>query len=493
MKNKHAFFLCAIVLFAFILRFYHIDKYGIWADEEYSVLEANGFSQIEIADHVPFTLQELQSHNTFASVVSSCIKVDGGNGIVYTIILHYWSGIFSNTDCSIRMLSLLMGLLSVIISYFLSIELFGNKNAALFTAFLVALTPVLVGYSQVSRAYMTAVFFSSSASLFFFKIVNHDKTNFFHLLWYALAAALSLLSHYSTIYILAAHLIIALYFRISLKKWICLSGCALAAAGLFFFWLLNGGLEGLQGITTHNLAYTKMAAQNPGDSFVMATNPSSILKGWIQNMLSLSGNGLQMTGLQLRDLFILLIIPGGIFYFVFKATAVPVFKRRLAALSVLIVSSMVYATVLALKAGHIISFQTLYSIFSVPYCFIIIGFSLVAIPALSGKWKPLALKILLLLQLALMVASITFIYKGYGSWTKDKNRFVTTAEKINLVIKDQPSGNFRIIYHSAKEAIMTNLYLSNDAGVIVQMVDPASQSGISLIQLQNGIEKSISF
>jgi len=34
--------LILILLLGFILRFYHIDKFGIWSDEEVSILTANG-------------------------------------------------------------------------------------------------------------------------------------------------------------------------------------------------------------------------------------------------------------------------------------------------------------------------------------------------------------------------------------------------------------------------------------------------------------------
>lgn len=51
-----------------------------------------------------------------------------GNFLFYDIMLHYWVKIFGNSDLSVRLLSLLFGLLLIILSYKVSLLLSNNKN-----------------------------------------------------------------------------------------------------------------------------------------------------------------------------------------------------------------------------------------------------------------------------------------------------------------------------------------------------------------------------
>jgi len=483
--HRHGFVLVMLFLLAFMLRAYRIDHYGIWTDEKFSVHEANSFPVIDLPAHQTFTKHDLQKYNTVPGVVASCIKADNGNGLAYIITLHFWCKAFSNTDLSIRMLSLLMGLLVIAAGYLLVREISDNPDCALAACLLLALSPVLIDLSREARAYMMAVFFSLTSSILFFKIINGQLVRFYYFLLYALIVTASILSHYLTAYIIAAQIVIVILSGLPAVKWKGFIFSGIIVCTLSVAWLLNGGLEGLQGISAMNSKYIQLMHQDPGNSLYMKATTGAITKGWIQNMLSVTGNSLQMTGLQLRHLFLLLLVPAGIFYFGLKKNQSLRHGKNLVPLVILASSGFFYATILALNAGHIISFLTHFSSFSAPYALIIMSLAIAALNHIPTIQKRI-LFTLAALQILIMTASIGAIYAGSADWTTGKNEFIAAAEKINTAVESS-DGIYRILYKSRQEALNTNLYLGEYTSSVLQAVNPGIDARIILISIHNNV------
>ena len=88
-----------IIFIGLVVRFINLDTYGIWLDEKISVTAANSLSVFDF-DSV-FSLRQIQNNDTLINVFKSVLIEDGGNGIAYIILLHYWKLFFGNTDyCS---------------------------------------------------------------------------------------------------------------------------------------------------------------------------------------------------------------------------------------------------------------------------------------------------------------------------------------------------------------------------------------------------------
>jgi len=116
---------------ALFLRLYHLTAESFWFDEAYSVV----FSERPLWDFSPFRLEgpPFTDRN------------------LYHLLLHFWL-LLGREDLTIRLLSVLIGGSSVAGIYLLARELF-DKRVGLWSAALLAISPLHVWYSQEVRMY----------------------------------------------------------------------------------------------------------------------------------------------------------------------------------------------------------------------------------------------------------------------------------------------------------------------------------------------------
>lgn len=470
MHQNRLIFLLILVLAVF-LRVLHLGKDDTWSDEKLSVTEANGLLNYDIQRESVFTLEMIQSHNTLQNVCLSTIQGDGGNGILYITILHYWTKAFGNSDFAVRMLSLIAGVLLVIVVYMLAKELFKNPNVALLCMILVTIHPRLISCSQETRAYSLALLLATSATYLLVYIANNRDYHYKHLTLYALAVAAAFLSHYSTIYILATHLVI-LFVKIKFewRTWMKLLPFGLMAITIIFLWLIHYGFDGMKLIAMRNHNYTELSKQDPTNTFYMQTGFYSILAGWFQNLLSFSGITLTNLGFRILMVMPLLTIPLYLLFIGIKQ-ADKKYLPSLYLLAVLSISSLLYATVLSLKAGHIIAFQHIYSVFSSPYFIVLLGFSIYSVACFHlSKIHRAVNFIIISLQMVVMLISTSLIYLGFDTHTHKGNDYQTIAEEISQAYANH-RHNFVIHYNNELTAKEVNKYLHRDLTQVHQIID----------------------
>ncbi|MDX1686614.1 MAG: glycosyltransferase family 39 protein [Candidatus Promineifilaceae bacterium] len=126
----------AVAALAFALRLINLGGRPIWYDEAFSVL----FGEKSLA-------------TMFAGTVT---PVDGAaadvHPLFYYSILHGWMALWGQSPAAVRLLSVLIGVATVVVSYLLGRRLFG-RNAGLAAAVITALAPFHVYYSQEARMY----------------------------------------------------------------------------------------------------------------------------------------------------------------------------------------------------------------------------------------------------------------------------------------------------------------------------------------------------
>lgn len=115
------------------------------------------------------------------------------------LVYHFWIQ-FSHSEFWLRGLSVIFGVLTIYISYILSKELF-NKKIALLAAFLLAISPYHIYYSQEVRMYSLATLLAVLSMFFLLKKV-----------WwgYVLSTALLLYTLYTGVFLVLAQLLYAL-------------------------------------------------------------------------------------------------------------------------------------------------------------------------------------------------------------------------------------------------------------------------------------------
>lgn len=175
MKNKKVtiFLLLLIFTFAILLRFYCLGDipFGFHRDEAF--LGYNAYSIL--------TTGKDMSGNFLPLHLASFLYSPAGYS--YFSIPFIW--IFDLNAFSVRFASAFFGSLTIIITYFLVIELFkkrsiGNVGSiALTSSFLLAISPWHINLSRTATENTIVVFFITLAVFFFFKYLNINK-------WYLL-------------------------------------------------------------------------------------------------------------------------------------------------------------------------------------------------------------------------------------------------------------------------------------------------------------------
>jgi len=121
--------LLAVLLLSFGLRVYRLGADSLWYDETVSVHLAGK------------SLPALVAHT------AGDIHPPG-----YYVLLHLWTRLAGNSDLAVAYPSLFFGLLLVVLAYRVGVQVFGPR-AGFLAAFLVAISPYNVWYSQEVRMY----------------------------------------------------------------------------------------------------------------------------------------------------------------------------------------------------------------------------------------------------------------------------------------------------------------------------------------------------
>lgn len=183
--------LIIIFIIAAVLRLLFLDKAGgLWYDELVSYEEA--------------------VQNDIFSVISYTLKIDV-HFPLYQIFLHIWSNIFSFSDLSLRLFSVIFGFLTVVISYFAGKEL-KDKNCGLISASVFAVNSFFIYYSQEVRLYSFLLFLITLNLFSIIKLRNNfnDKKNY---LYFIFSSSMIIYTHtISFIYVFGVLFGVLLYF-----------------------------------------------------------------------------------------------------------------------------------------------------------------------------------------------------------------------------------------------------------------------------------------
>ena len=188
MPHVSRFTLLAILLLAAFLRFYRLDAQSFWNDEGNSA---------RLAER------------------SLDLIIEGAAGDIhppgYYIILHCWRALFGPSEFALRSLSVVAGLMLVVLTYLWSRALFG-ESTGLIAAFLSAISPFAIYYSQEARMYaLLAALAAASAFVSYKKPGFSEKPGFSRSLqvvdWiaYVLLGAAGLYTHYAFAFVLIAN------------------------------------------------------------------------------------------------------------------------------------------------------------------------------------------------------------------------------------------------------------------------------------------------
>lgn len=155
-----------VLILSFIVRLINLNQ-SLWLDEAIEALAVK--------------------NNSFIELVSRYAVFDYSPPL-YHVILKAWTNIFGYSEISLRLPSVVFGVLTVALVFLIAKKLFNHKVAFLAGTFL-ALNPLAVYYSQEARRYSLAAL-AITASVYFFL----QKKWF----WFGLALLIALYTDYLT-------------------------------------------------------------------------------------------------------------------------------------------------------------------------------------------------------------------------------------------------------------------------------------------------------
>lgn len=169
---------CVLVLLAFGLRLARLTFQPLWWDEGWSVY----FATMDIGNMLEWTAVDIHPP-------------------LYYLLLHVWIQLFGSSVASVRLLSVVIGTLTVLLIYVTGRLL--NRRGALIAAFLLAISPLHIYYSQEVRMYGLVALLGLAASLFALQwdVEQRDSWN-----WagYVLVATAALYTQYYAGFLLLA-------------------------------------------------------------------------------------------------------------------------------------------------------------------------------------------------------------------------------------------------------------------------------------------------
>jgi len=204
-KNiRKEFVLLIILLVGLLFRIYNLGEESIWFDEGGTIL----FAKLNI-----FQLLE--------TVLSGDCSPP-----LYYVILHYWIGLFGESEFSLRFPSVIFGFFSIYVLYKVGTLLF-NKDVGLLSSLLLAVSSLHIYYSQEARSYSLMVLLTLLSFYFLIKIFKKNR-NLTVSIGYIIASILLMYTHIygifiiiaQNIYLLTVFLLSRKTLELDFKKWI---------------------------------------------------------------------------------------------------------------------------------------------------------------------------------------------------------------------------------------------------------------------------------
>lgn len=210
MSRNERLALGALVVIAAALRFTRIGHQSFWLDEAFTV------------DLVK---------RPFGDMLSGVASTESTPPLYY-VLAWLWAKLFGHGEAGLRSLSALFGTLTVPVAWRAAREWFDSPRVGIVAAALVAFNPFFVWYSQEARSYALFVLMAALSVLFLGRALRERSGRAYA--WWALVAALGLLTHYFAAFLLVPEAVLLLWMT---RAWLPVAavaavGCALAPLAL---------------------------------------------------------------------------------------------------------------------------------------------------------------------------------------------------------------------------------------------------------------------
>jgi len=171
------------------LRLKHRDRFAIVA-----VLVLGLVLRLLWLDGQSLTMDEIEDLNVARRPADLFGLIKGARRFppLYHLILRAWQSVFPG-DLSARVLSVVLGLCTILVIYHLA-KLLAGRRTAIWVAVLSSLSPFLIWYSQEVRVYGLVLLVAAASLLYFFRALESDSLRDWA--FFVVAATAGIFSHY---------------------------------------------------------------------------------------------------------------------------------------------------------------------------------------------------------------------------------------------------------------------------------------------------------
>lgn len=485
--SKKKGILIFILLAAFIFRIQNITNKPFFFDEKASIgcamgIPYAGINQVFSSKWVDlklapeFTPSDFAKYNTISNVYRSTLEDNGS--ILYFSTLHYWIKYMGFSKYSVRFLSVIFSLFTVLMLYFVALEFTQSNKVALLSSFILAVHPLAITSAQFCRSHAMAGFFALSATLVLISLVKKMQLNLKYVVLYGLSCCLAMLCHYFTMYVFLGHFVVLACFLRTRIQWVNFLVGGGVGVVLFSVWLINGGLEGLSIVSTVHDQFLSIAQNwKPGDNpYYIPSNFRNVAGGWAQTLLPLFGNYFQNMGFRLSEIMWMILIPFAVIIQMLYRKKISVTEnKKLIILSLIIVTQPIWATLISFKMGYMIFFQPSYAQYVAPYCAVFIAYVLwMGSEKISNR---IIVPITIVQLIVILVSDYSVLYPS--NIEKDFHHEQITKE----IEQNYQSGDL-VVYSDWNDAFLFSIHLKNKT--IPQKVEVVTNKPRSISLIRNG-------
>lgn len=150
--SKNDVLLGAVVVVGSFLRVFRIGSESLWLDEGYSVHFVQTMNMTELVFELPWA---------------------DNSPPLYYVLLDIWTALFGYAEWSVRLLSTVFGICTIIVIYRIGSELY-TERIGLLSAGILSVSPFHIWYAQEARMYTLFALLASLSFLFFIKSLGSD-------------------------------------------------------------------------------------------------------------------------------------------------------------------------------------------------------------------------------------------------------------------------------------------------------------------------------
>ena len=400
-KIDFAFLAVALVTFITITLF-NVTNAAIWFDEAFS----SYLIQFSFADIAHYTSSDVHPP-------------------LYYWALKAWSWLFGTGEFGLRTMSIFFAAATIVVMFFLARRLFGRKVALVSLAFL-ALSPMLIRYSDEARMYTMAAFIVVSATYLLIKASESKQRRWWVL--YGVLVGLGMWTHYFTALVWLAHWawhawatygkgssFKAWWKRFFTKDWVI---AHIVAVGVFVPWLFFM-LKQLTVVQASGFWIGSVSLDTP-------TNYLTNVFYYLEH-----GQAQSWVALALIAIVVLLIVLLPKVYKSFTKAEKSNF---------ILISSIAWVPVILLFLASLPPLRPSFvERYLIPSIIAFMVFMAVVLVVGTKKWRPIFRALPILLIVAMMIFGITNVYK-YGNYNKNTNYHIVTRQLIAEVHKVAQPG-----------------------------------------------------